>query len=71
MKKTQKLALAIFSSAVLILPMLSTFAPYSSSAWSVLGSSEGTAIIGTVVSAGWAVGLLCGVQLLAGIVIAG
>ncbi|MEW5842838.1 MAG: hypothetical protein AB1775_06215 [Bacteroidota bacterium] len=71
MEKTRKLALAIFLSAVLILPMLATFAQHSSSAWSVLGSSEGTAIIGTVVSAGWAVGLLCGVQLLAGIVIAG
>lgn len=76
MKKKQEMALMIFSIAIVALPLLASLSVNSSNAWQIAAnhgyaSADGAAIVSTAVGAGWALGLLCGVQLVAGILIAG
>lgn len=76
MKKKQKLAAIMFTIAIVIMPLLASLSVKSSNAWQIAAnhcyaSADGAAIMTTAVGAGWALGLLCGVQLVAGILIAG
>lgn len=46
-------------------------AAYAAAAANGYGSGTGAAIFGTAVNVGWAVGALCGVQLVVGLIVAG
>lgn len=72
----KKLFLVMFLLGVIAMPLMSELIATHSDAYAIAanhgyGSTDGAIIVGTVVNVGWAVGLLCGVQLVAGLVIAG
>ncbi|MFC3560516.1 hypothetical protein [Pedobacter jamesrossensis] len=72
----KKIFAAIFLIAVIGLPLLSHFSANHGGAYAIAanhgyGSVDGAIIVGTAVNVGWALGLLCGVQLVVGLVAAG
>jgi len=67
---------AIFLLAVIGMPLLSHFSANHGGAYAIAanhgyGSADGAIVLGAAVNVGWALGLLCGVQLVVGIVAAG
>lgn len=75
-KKKRFMALMIFLIAIVALPLLASLSVKGSDAWQIAAnhgyaSADGAAIVTTAVSAGAALELLCGIQLVAGILLAG
>jgi len=78
MSLKQKISLILFIVAVVTMPLLSEITTQHSDAWAIAAnhsvkntSVDGAIIIGTAVNIGWALGALCGVQLVVGLVVAG
>ena len=74
----QKICLSLFCLAVIAMPLLSETATQHSDAWAIAAnhgvknfSADGAIIVGTAVNIGWALGALCGVQLVVGLAVAG
>lgn len=71
-----KIFIAIFLIAVIAMPLLSQIASNHGGAYQIAAnhgyaSADGAAIVQTAVGVGWALGLLCGIQLIVGIVASG
>jgi hypothetical protein len=80
MKKERKLKVKIFTTLLLVgliaMPLLSEMATYDANAWQIAAnhgyaSADGAAIVSTLVGVGWALGALCGVQLVGALIVAG
>lgn len=72
----KKIFVVIFILAVIGIPLLSCLSATHGGAYAIAAnhgyaSVDGAVIIGTAVNVGWALGLLCGVQLVVGLVVAG
>lgn len=77
MSLKQKISLILFTIAVVTMPLLSEISTQHSDAWAIAAnhgvkntSVDGAVVLGAAVNIGWALGALCGVQLVVGIVVA-
>jgi len=71
-----KIFTVLFLLGVIAVPLMSELSSYSADAWQIAAnmgyaSANGAAIVQTIVGVGWAVGALCGVQLVGAIIVAG
>jgi hypothetical protein len=71
-----KIFVALFLLGLIAMPLLSEMANYNANAWQLAAnhgyaSQDSATIINTIVGVGWAVGALCGVQLVGALIVAG
>ena len=72
----KKLFLIMFLIGIISMPLISEVVTAQSDAWAIAaangyGSAEGAIIVGTITNVGWAMGWLCGVQLVGAIIVSG